>query len=204
MVTESCGPLPFRADVWLLVTGFAGMAMAIAGMARAITGKSNQPDVHPVFFFTAITALLTIAAFSALPYKTPWNILAFYVPMVVLSAYFILNMADRAASRKAKGAYTLILTIMTAHLLWQSYSDNFITYDRPCNPWTYAHPGNDVLCNCSRGGRKSCVGFPGREKHVHRNNRARSGYWPLPWYLRDFPNTGWWEEVTWIYLRPPL
>lgn len=21
-------------------------------------------------------------------------------------------------------------------------------------------------------------------------------YWPLPWYLRSFPNTGWWSEVS--------
>jgi uncharacterized protein (TIGR03663 family) len=194
MAAESCGPLPFRADVWLLVTGFAGMAMAIAGMIRAITGKSNQPEIHPVFFFTAVTALLTIAAFSALPYKTPWNILAFYVPMAVLSAYFILNMADRAASLPAKGAYTLVLTIMTAHLLWQGYSDNFKAYDNPCNPWVYAHPGNDVFEIAHAAGNAALVSPEGKNMYIE-IIVPEGGYWPLPWYLRDFPNTGWWQEV---------
>jgi hypothetical protein len=22
-----------------------------------------------------------------------------------------------------------------------------------------------------------------------------SGYWPLPWYLRQFPNVGWWSTM---------
>jgi uncharacterized protein (TIGR03663 family) len=195
MVTESCGPLPFRADLWLLITGFAGMALTIAGVARAVTGKSNQPEVHPVYFFSSITALLTIAAFSVLPYKTPWNILAFYVPMVVLSAYFIISMADMAASRMARGSYVLIIpVVMSLHVLWQSYSDNFITYDRPCNPWTYAHPGKDVLAIAGEAAKAASVSPEGRNMYIE-IIVPDSGYWPLPWYLRDFPNAGWWEEV---------
>lgn len=203
MASESCGPLPFRADVWLLITGFAGMAMAIAGIFQAITGKSKQPGIHPVFFFTAITALLTIVTFSALPYKTPWNILAFYVPMAVLSAYFILSMANRTASRTTRGAHTLILIIISSHLIWQSYSDNFIAYDRPCNPWTYAHPGTDVIAIAGEAAKAASVSPEGNNMYIE-IIVPDNGYWPLPWYLREFPNTGWWEYVNMDAPAAPL
>ena len=194
MFAERCSSLPFRADVWILVTGCAGMALAVAGMTKAVAGKSNYPGIHPVISFSAIAALLTIAAFSTLPYKTPWNILAFYVPMAVLSAYFILNVADKATSRPAKGAYTLVVTIMTAHLLWQGYSDNFKTYDNTCNPWVYAHPGKDVLTIAHKAGNAALVSPEGKNMYLE-IIVPEGGYWPLPWYLRDFPNTGWWQEV---------
>jgi uncharacterized protein (TIGR03663 family) len=194
MVNERCGPLPFRADLWLLFAGIAGMIFTGTGLARVIAGKDASPGTHPVFIFASLTAFFTFAIYAALPYKTPWNIMAFYIPLAITAAFFIRIISGNLKSKTGRAIYYTVLTIAFFHIIWQGYSDNFRTYDNPCNPWVYAHPGKDVLAIADEARKASLVSPEGKNMHIE-IIVPDSQYWPLPWYLRDFPNTGWWEEV---------
>jgi len=74
------------------------LILALVGCATVFINRSQKMSerlfLRFVFFFT----ILTTAIYSLIPYKTPWNILPFYIGVIILAGqgvYFLLN-----ASRK--------------------------------------------------------------------------------------------------------
>jgi uncharacterized protein (TIGR03663 family) len=184
---NSCNTLFFRADLWLFGTGFLGMVLVFFQPPAKIRNR-------PVILFVAITALITAAVFSAIPYKTPWNILAFYTPVVFMAAWFFCTLFERIKSKRLKTLYLVMTGMIVIHLGWQVYTDNFKFSDQPCNPYVYSHPDKDVL-HILQEVEKIAVSAPEGMDIFIEIIVSDNGYWPLPWYFRTFPNTGWWNEV---------
>jgi uncharacterized protein (TIGR03663 family) len=184
---NSCDSCWFRADAWLLAAG-------IAGMVLSIVQRPSLTRNHAAIQFTALTTLLLATVFSAIPYKTPWNILAFYTSNIFLAAWFLMTFPRTIKNKWIKKLYFIPLGFIVLHLLWQSGSDSFKYPDHPCNPYVYAHPDKDVLTILKEVEQVAATAPEGKNIFIEVIVPG-DGYWPLPWYFRSFPNTGWWSEV---------
>ncbi len=184
---DSCSSLFLRADFWLFAAGFLGMVLVFFQPPAQIRNRH-------IVLFVAITAVITAVVFSAIPYKTPWNILAFYTPVVFMAAWFFCTLLEKIKSKWLRTFYLVMSGMIVVHLAWQVYSDNFKFADNPCNPFVYSHPGGEIL-QILHEVEKIAESAPEKKDIFIEVIVSDDGYWPLPWYLRSFPNTGWWNEV---------
>jgi len=101
-------------------------------------------------YLTAYT-LITMLVFSLISYKTPWNLLPFYLGVVVLAGSGAAHLMSRVRSRGARPLLVLLLAAALFHLGWQSWRSNFRFYADPRNPYVYAHTSTDLLRLVERG-----------------------------------------------------
>jgi uncharacterized protein (TIGR03663 family) len=152
--------------------------------------ESSPLFMRFVFFFT----LLATAIYSAIPYKTPWNMLPFFVGFILLAGNGAAFLLDRS---KNLASWSLILVILCAgifHLGYQAYSASFRYFADPCNPYVYAHTSTDFLNLVQRVDDIARYHPEGKDlmiKVVTHPDEA----WPLPWYLRGYTKVGYWQEA---------
>ena len=184
----------FRAPSGPVWTEALILLLAGTGIAT-VTIKKEVPGVDPniVRFLSFYTIALCIIC-SAIPYKTPWNMLGALHGLIVLAGVGAVAVLNAARSRSAYVALGCVLAIGGAHLARQSYLGSHEYYADPSNPYVYAHPTDDVIRIAERIQALADVHPDGNDMYIEIISPA-SDYWPLPWYLRSFPNTGWWDEV---------
>lgn len=170
------------------------LVLALGGSVAAFRIKPKE-DFNPLFIrFIFFYTLLTTAVFSLIPYKTPWNLLPFYIGFILLAgtgAVFIINASK---SMLLRGVIVLALGFCVLNLGYQSYRANFKFYADPCNPYVYAPTSTDFMNLVKRIQDLS-------SHHPHHNQMLikvitdPDETWPLPWYLRSFGRVGYWQEV---------
>ncbi|HXG84570.1 MAG TPA: glycosyltransferase family 39 protein [Pyrinomonadaceae bacterium] len=132
--------------------------------------------------FAAFWAFGMFAAYTIIPYKTPWLALSFLLPMCVVAGYGInelINSKDKIV--KLLGALVLALSI--AILGYQTYDLNFQRYDDDSMPYVYAHTKrgfHDLINKIEYYAEKSGEGKNAAIEVVSPD------YWSMPWYLRDY------------------
>jgi predicted membrane-bound mannosyltransferase len=87
----------------------------------------------------------------------------------------------------------LALVAGTGHLAWQAWRASVTFASSPRNPYVYAHTSPDLLRLVERVEGIARVAPQGRETVV--KVVSPDSYLPLPWYLRQFNQTGWWEQL---------
>ncbi len=149
--------------------------------------SKNENRGFTIFKFLSLFSLLQLFVYSAIPYKTPWLALNFWIGFLILAAfgitriYFIL---DRKAS---KIIITSFVALILFHNLWQTYNTNYKYPYQPENPFTYSQATLDVVTLAQRI--TDIADFIPEEKNILIDVVAPgSDYWPLPWYLRKFKN----------------
>ncbi len=173
-------------ESWLLL-------MALAGLLLAAMKKEKEQGDYFMVFVGLYTCVLMII-YSLISYKTPWNILQFYYGMLFLAGYGLVRIFRVRMARWLK--ILAILPVFGGGVLWlhTSYSLNFRQYCEPANPYVYAHTGKDVLDIADMVSRVSRVHPEGSQMHIETIVPGNE-YWPLPWYLRTYQNTAWWDHV---------
>ena len=179
------GPIWTEAFILLL----AGVGIASAAIKRTTPGVDRDFVRFLSFYSVALFAI-----YSTIPYKTPWNILGAWHGLIILAGVGAVVALEATPTRSARIALACVLVIGGAHLARQSYSGSHDYYADPGNPYVYAHPTDDVVRIAERIRALAEVHPDGDALYIEVISPA-SDYWPLPWYLRSFPNTGWWEEV---------
>lgn len=132
--------------------------------------RSGLPRFLAVF--TAIVAVIL----SATPYKTPWLVLMVVPGLCALAAF--------ALTRLPRGASAALAVLVLLGLGWQTRQ---AVFQRPAdsrNPFAYVHTSPDML----KVPALAAHAPSGPVKVISRE------YWPLPWYLRQRPGTGYWTE----------
>jgi len=76
----------------------------------------------------------------------------------------------------------------------QAYFSNYKYYEDSTNPYVYAHPVSDIYQVASRVEELTAVHPDGQNMYIE-VIFPNDDYWPLPWYLRGYPNIAWWKEV---------
>jgi hypothetical protein len=101
---------------------------------------------------------------------------------------------ERASTRGRKLAFAVVLVIGAGQLAAEAWLTSVVRPTKPGNPYAYSQTSPDVLKLCAE---VEAIAKASPQKHqtIIKVIAPESGYWPLPWYLRDFENVGFWAEV---------
>lgn len=167
----------FRAETGALLLGAAGIIVALAQVRSRFA------------VFTAFWSMGILAAYCLVPYKTPWLLLSIVLPFLLMSGYLL----EQIFARRGSQVVASIILLAAAGLgLYQAVQLSFERYDDPTEAYSYAHSFRDLL-NLVNEIEKIAAGLPdGRNTGIA---VMSTEHWPLPWYLRFYPNTGFWGKV---------
>ncbi len=180
------GENPFWSEALILVLAAAGFIFAFK--------KKRSADSNLLRFLAFYTLFMTIV-YSAIPYKTPWNLISFLHGMILLAGVGVATMTQMLTAKKfARAAVIALILAGGAHLTWQAYLANYKYDENPINPYVYAHPVHDVFTMVKRVEEIARAHPDGNNLYIQVISPVND-YWPLPWYLRAFTNIGWWQEV---------
>ena len=128
-------------------------------------------------------------------YKTPWCLLSFWHGMILLAgvgAAGLLRSVRKRFLRLALGA----VARWPVPLIWPGRHgrlDTTYAADRR-NPYVYAQTSPDLL-KLVRQVEALAQVHPQGPQMVVKVMAPESDYWPLPWYLRNLKQVGWWGEL---------
>jgi predicted membrane-bound mannosyltransferase len=151
---------------------------AIGALAAWFRGR------HRFAMFTAFWAWGLFAAYTLIPYKTPWLALSFLLPMCIIAGYGIGQFASGRSNASRFAAFGLgvaaaaILTYQTYDLNWQRYDDDRM-------PYVYAHTRRDFLDMIRQIEYYADKSGKGREAVIE---IVSPDYWPMVWYLKEYPH----------------
>jgi len=124
-----------------------------------------------------------LAAYTIIPYKTPWLAVSFILPMCIIAGYAVNELvASRDLGVRILGAISTAAAV--AILGYQTYDLNFERYDDDTMPYVYAHTRRgflDLIREIERYAEKS---GKGKEATIE---IVSSDYWSMPWYTREYP-----------------
>ena len=169
----------------LLFLGILGAICAILGLL----GVFRPTNAFP--FFCVLWAFGLIAAYSLIPYKTPWLILNFLVPLALVSGFAVQSVFDLEGGQLRLTGAIMILAISFA--AYQSIDLNFINYDNDDNSYVYvyAHTTRGLLDLVKQ------VDTIAKEEDGDRTGITivSPDYWPLPWYFRNYTRVGYYGRL---------
>lgn len=142
-------------------------------------------------------AFLVLAIYSVIPYKTPWCILSF--------AWAMSMAAGIAAAEAIRRAPRIIISLLAVILLYRAWQcrDSSVTHTAdPANQWVYAQTGPGVFV--IRDGIRRTADASSDGKNLRVGIYTRENLWPLPWYLRGYPNVRWSRQVAFTGSAPPV
>jgi len=170
------------------------LVLAIAGCVAAFNSRWTK-DLSPLFMrFIFFFTLLATAVYSLIPYKTPWNMLPFFIGIILLAGNGAAFLVGRSKNLAQQSLVLLILFAGIFHLGYQAHSANFRFYADSRNPYVYAHTSTDFL-NLIQRVNDIARFHPDRKEMLIKVITHADEAWPLPWYLRDFTRVGYWQEM---------
>ncbi|MBN2411726.1 TIGR03663 family protein [candidate division KSB1 bacterium] len=178
---------PVWTEVFILISGALGFFVAV------LSHGVKKVDTAFLRFIALYTFILAVVH-SIIPYKTPWIMLGFLHGLILLAGAGIIYLFKLRSGFMTKLVLGLIFFAGGTHLIWQSYLSNFKYYTDPGNPYVYSHPGKDIFTITQRIKDLAKINPDGFNTYIE-VICPDDDYWPLPWYLREFPNIGWWNKV---------
>ena len=171
---------------WLTKQESPLLLLGAAGAAIVVLRPKNS-----FALFSALWAFGLIAAYSLIPYKTPWLVLNFIVPLALIAGYAIQAIYEMD-QRQLRFA-SVILLVAVGVAVYQSIDLNFIHYDNdsPNYVYVYAHTTRstlDLVNEVERIAKENSGGTTGI-------TIVSPDYWPLPWYFRNFSRVGYYGRM---------
>ena len=171
------------------------LVLAMLG-ARAAFVRHGLADASASFVrFLALYTFALTAAYSLIPYKTPWCLLGFWHGMILLAgvgaAWLVRGMRRQSSSI----ALSLLLLIGVGILLGRPavLANGPYAADRR-NPYVYAQTSPDLLRLVHQVEALAQVHPQGRQVLV-KVMTSEGDCWPLPWYLRNLKQVRWLDQV---------
>jgi uncharacterized protein (TIGR03663 family) len=168
------------------------LVLALAG-AMAAWGRPDPAHPERAFWARYLTchAAIVTTIFSAIPYKTPWNLLPFYIVVIVVGGIGFSALVHAISSRAVRGALAAAFVIACGHLGWQAWRSSVTYASDPRNPYVYAQTVPDAVRMAGRIRDLAAVHPDGALMQVAVIAPPHE-QWPLPWYLRTMPHVGYW------------
>jgi len=181
------GKGPAWTEAFIVILAIPGAA---TGFIRKNLGRSNASFVR----FLVLYTVMLVGAYTVIGYKTPWCLLSFWHGMILLAGLGAASLSRKARQVHTKTMFIILLLSGAAHLVWQAVQLSIPFAADQRNPYIYAQTSRDI------------IRLSDRVKALSRASREGLGtvtkvlsyggdYWPLPWYLREFKNVGWWDEI---------
>jgi predicted membrane-bound mannosyltransferase len=141
--------------------------------------------------FTGLWGFGLAAAYTVIPYKTPWLALSFLMPMGIIAGYAVNELFT--SDNVIKKIFAAVLAVSsTGVLVFQTCELNFVRYDDNDMPYIYAHTKREFLdmmdkieyyADKSRQGKKATIEI------------VSPDYWPMVWYTKDFEHANYQGQV---------
>jgi len=170
------------------------LGLAILGGVAVFWKKDRHDSSSSFSKFVVVYSMVSLGVYSFIPYKTPWNLLPFYIGILLLAgkgAVFIIRMAKKPV---LQWGVFFVLCLGIVHLGIQSYRANFIYFADSQNPYVYAHTSEDFLNLIQRVEDVSSIHPKGKNVQIKVFTNPYET-WPLPWYLRKFSRVGYWQDM---------
>lgn len=178
--------------------------LAVVGLAFVFARRDLKTGLdRDTGRFFALYAIFMTFVYSAIPYKTPWSMLGFLHALIILAAIGFASLWSLTTNRTVRILLVGLLAMAGVHLAWLSYMANFRFYENPVNPYVYAQAGDDVLAVADTV-RNVARSTPEGESMPVQVVCPGDDYWPLPWYLRSLPHTGWWSGLDKDFTPTPV
>jgi uncharacterized protein (TIGR03663 family) len=141
--------------------------------------------------FISLFSVALLAGYSIVPYKTPWLALSVIVPLAITAGCAIDAFYER--SKGWEKALCIALIIAPAgFLLRQAIELNFYHYDDDNYAYVYAHTRREVFGLIDQLAEIARRSGKGQDLTI---TVTTSEYWPLPWYLRNYKNVGFYGQL---------
>ena len=173
---------------WLWQEESALLLLGLAGLGLALWRGANSFAI-----FIALCGFGMFAAYSLIPYKTPWLMLNFIVPMAVTCGYALQEIYERAVAAKLGVVVLALGTGALAITGYQMLSLNFVHYDDPAYAYVYVHTQRDIFPLLEQIDRIAKRAGTGEQTAIA---IASPDYWPLPWYLRNYSSVTYYTKLT--------
>lgn len=173
---------------WLLRQEAPILFSAVLGGLFAVIRPRNA-----FALFSALWAFGILAAYSLVPYKTPWLVLNFVVPLAIVGGYAFQVFYHLMGNRLSILSLLLLFAIGVSG--YKSVDLNFYNYDNDDSHYVYvyAHTRRELhsLVDAieriaERTGERGSLGI----------TITSPDYWPLPWYLRNYSRVGYYGRLT--------
>lgn len=172
--------------VWLISQEAPLLFLGAAGAAIVVLKPKNS-----LALFCALWAFGLIAAYSLIPYKTPWLVLNFIVPLALIAGYAI-----QAIYEMDHGQLRLVVAILVVAIVvgvYQTIDLNFVNYDNDDTKYVYVYAHTtrstlDLVNEIDRIAKEESGRLTGISV-------LSPDYWPLPWYLRNYSRIGYFGRM---------
>ncbi len=173
---------------WLIWQESPLLFLGAVGAAFAVWKPKNS-----FALFTALWAFGLVAAYSLVPYKTPWLTLNFIVPLAIVAGYAVQSIYELDI-----GQWKLPAALMVAAVGWSGYQTidlNFFNYDndKEYYVYVYAHTRRETLKLVDEINRIAQQTHQGGLTGI---TIVSPDYWPLPWYLRNYTRVGYYGRMS--------
>lgn len=159
---------------WLWQEESPLLLLGAAGAVLALWRAENR-----FAMFAGLWSVGTVAAYSLIPYKTPWLTLNMTAPLAISSGYAC-DLAWRHRGRVPR-VLPAIAALATAGLMgYQAITLSFARYDDDRYPYVYAHTSRELLALVEQV-RQIQQQNPGTTIAV-----TSADHFPLSWYLRGY------------------
>jgi uncharacterized protein (TIGR03663 family) len=182
--------LSYSASGGLVWTEALVLVLAAVGVIVAVSKRDSAFWPRYICLYSLITAL----AFAIVRYKTPWNLLPFYVGFVLLAGSGAAALIDRARPRAVRTLLVVALLAAGCHLGVENWRANFRYPADPRNPYVYAQTSPDLLRLVERVTDVAALD-PDRAGMLVKVIAGPYEQWPLPWYLRRMTRVGYWIDA---------
>ena len=171
------------------------VGLAVVGLIAAVFKRSWSRERITFARFITIYTLLLTAAYSIIPYKTPWSGLSALHGMILMAGVGCAALLDLSRMKTFKlGMWALLGALLP---IWgeQCYRTNVYFHSLARNPYAYAQTGGDFENMIERVHEIAEVHPEGQDLLI-RVVASPHNTWPMPWYLRRFKNVGYWTSVS--------
>ncbi len=171
---------------WLVQMESPVLMLGLVGAFLAVMRANNR-----FALFAAQWAFGLLAAYSIVPYKTPWLALNFIVPLAVAAGYAVNEIYSWNKDGEVR-FLALVLLAVFGISGYQTIKLNFFHYDDDKYVYVYGHTYREFLPlvdEIKRLGQKS-----GLKEEIDLAVISPD-YWPLPWYLNDYKRIGYFGKV---------
>jgi uncharacterized protein (TIGR03663 family) len=173
---------------WLMQEESPLLLLGVAGALIALIRHRNHFAV-----FAGAWAFGILAAYSLIPYKTPWLMINITVPLAIISGYAVNELYNFEGELKLRIAALVLAALALTLCCAQSVILNFYHYDDDKYPYVYAHTYREFLSMVNKIDLLAARAGTGTQTGITITARE---YWPLPWYLRDYERAGFFGRMT--------
>jgi uncharacterized protein (TIGR03663 family) len=172
---------------WLTLQESPLLFLGVIGAVFTVLKPKNS-----FALFSALWSFGLIAAYSLVPYKTPWLVLNFIVPLALIAGYAVQAIYELDKSQLRLPVVMMIVALVISG--YQTLNLNFNNYDNddPKNVYVYAHTKRPLL-QLLKEIEHAAPRAGGKEAGI---TIVSPDYWPLPWYLRDYKRVGYYGQMS--------